>query len=174
MLGTLLMLWLAIFAHEADLFYTKSIVALRDQLRHLEVALELVKKHAAAQKTEILQLRLNNTQLRIAHEVMKKDVVAQQAQLVQLQLDNEQLKVLISTMTLTEKDQEDYVRYTEQRIVNLRSQNVGLANKLMASRRQIFRSEQERRVPKGLSQRIADVKTLVNKNINAIDGSTRA
>ncbi|KAL1591695.1 hypothetical protein SLS60_011694 [Paraconiothyrium brasiliense] len=169
MLATLLVVCLAVFAPEADFFYTKSIVALRDQVRHLEVARELVKNHAAAQKTKLLQLRLKNAQLETAHEVMDQDVGAQQEQLVQLQLDSERLAVLRSAMTRTKKDQKDSLRNAEQRIVDLQSQNVGLAKKLMALRRQIFRSEQENPDSEELFEEIVHAKTLAKENIDPIE-----
>ncbi|KAF2449233.1 hypothetical protein P171DRAFT_480336 [Karstenula rhodostoma CBS 690.94] len=116
-------------------------MALRDRLRHLEAAHELVKTHAAAQKAELV---------------------------VQLQLDNELLKGLVRTLTLTNEDQKACLLRAEQKIVAIKKQNDGLANKLMASRRRVFKLEQERREQKALLQGLTDIKTLVKGNTNAL------
>lgn len=162
--GTLLIIIIGTLASELKLKYTK----LQHRLRHLAVAHGLAKAHAAAQKAELVLLRLDNEQLTHALELLNKHATARKIHVVQLQLDNEQLKGLIRTLTLTNEDQDERLRHAEQKAAAIKTQNDGLAKKLMASRRQVFKLEQESREQKALLQRQIDIKMLVKENTNAV------
>ncbi|KAK7179662.1 hypothetical protein DPSP01_011589 [Paraphaeosphaeria sporulosa] len=163
--GTLLIIVVGTLAYEWKLKFTKTIM---DRLAHLEAAYELVKTYAAAQKAELVQLRLENEHLTDALELLDNRATTQKIQAVQLQLDNEQLKGLVRTLTLTNEDQQACSRRAEEKTAAVKTQNVGLADKIMALRRQVFQLEQEKRQQKVLLQRQVDIKTLVKENTNAI------
>ena len=117
-------------------------MSLQDQLKHLEIAHELVKNHAAAQKVQLVLLRR----------------------------DNEQLRSRIDTVTLTNKDLETSLQLADQKTAVLKSQNVGLVKRVMASRRQIFILEKMRW--KTLRD-IGQIEKLVNESINATNHHNR-
>jgi DNA repair exonuclease SbcCD ATPase subunit len=166
--GTLLVIGFGILVTELNFKSTESIMALQDRLKHLEVAHELVKSHAAAQKAELAQLRPENERLTDANELMREHTTAQKIQHAQLQLDNEQLKGLASTLTHTKEDHEASLRHAVQKTAAMMSQNTELAKKLMASRRQAFKLEQEKREQMRLLQELTNIKTLVKDNTTAI------
>jgi septal ring factor EnvC (AmiA/AmiB activator) len=153
--GTLLVIGVGILVTELNFKSTKSIMALQDRLKHLEVAHELVKSHAAAQKIELAQLRAENEQLQDANELVRKDIAAQKIQYAQLQQHNEQLKYLFNALRHTKEDQDASLRHAAQKAAAMMGQNTELAKKLMASRRQAFKLEQEKREQATLLQELA-------------------
>lgn len=139
-----------------------------DQLTQLEAAYKMVKAYTASQKTEISQLRLEQEQLADALEHMNKQLTAEKTHAIQLKLENERLEPLVRTMTLTNEDQETRLLSAGQKTASVKAQNTKLAEKLMMSRRQVFKLEQEKREQKVLLQGQIDIKTLVKGNTRSI------